>query len=359
MASESKGIFLANMSHEIRTPLNGMVGIIDLLESDDMPKEQRDHLETLRGSSQALLSILNDILDFSRIEAGRVAIEMEAVNVREIVEEVVALMTPNAEDKGIRLQCSYRQNIPQHIQTDPGRLRQILSNVIGNAVKFTSEGWVDVAVGMSNGFIRIDVIDTGIGIPEDQLEQVFQAFEQADGTTKRNFGGTGLGLSISKQLSHIMNGSLSASSRAGGGSIFTLKLPCDKNLTEQLPRYFAGKRIAWYSEHDEPIAHHAHSLSVFGAELTRIHSPAEIAHNNFDLIVLFDEAALQDRTWFTSQQFICYCGPRLNAPVVSGDKFSVQSLPIYWKRFAEVGTTPLDSPSPSKAKTSTRVKILP
>ena len=344
MASESKGMFLANMSHEIRTPLNGMIGMIDMLETEYMSSEQQDYVETLRGSSQALLSLLNDILDFSRIEAGRLSLNIESVHGAEIVEEVVSLMTPLAEEKGIRLQCTYRQRIPSKIKADSGRLRQILSNIIGNAVKFTPSGWIDVAMGTDNGALRIDVIDTGIGIPEDQLNSIFQAFEQVDGTSKRQYGGTGLGLSISKHLSTLMGGELSAAHHEIGGTIFTLTLPCCEESRELIPNYFADKDIAWFSNRDHPEVHLAQNMEVLGARIHRIHSADELSRKRYDLVCLFDEKSLEQHAWFEHNQQVCYIGPRPNTPILTDESFAIHSFPIHWKRLAEEDIPQLDRP---------------
>jgi signal transduction histidine kinase/CheY-like chemotaxis protein len=232
-ANEAKSEFLANMSHEIRTPLHAIAGLTQLVLEGETDKEKRQELEAIRVSTDALMQIINDVLDLSKIEAGHVTIEKEPFDLRGVAEEVLAMFSASARAKGLLLELDYPEDTARWFYGDAGRVRQVLTNLVSNAVKFTKAGSVSIAVrrGQRLGLWRrvsITVRDTGVGIAPEALPRLFQKFQQADASTTRTYGGTGLGLAISRELAELMGGSLRVESKVGEGSAFTFELRLEK-----------------------------------------------------------------------------------------------------------------------------------
>ncbi|MFL5815130.1 MAG: ATP-binding protein, partial [Bdellovibrionia bacterium] len=241
-AARAKAEFLANMSHEIRTPLNGIIGISDLLAELPLGEQQRKYTEIIRSSGQGLLTIVNDILDFSKIEAGKLDLEVIGFNLNTLVQTQVNLLETAAKDKNLIIMTKIDPSLQGHFAGDPGRIGQIILNLVGNAIKFTSAGFISIHVTPVEStdplaqYVKFEVRDTGIGIPGDALQKLFQPFTQADGSTARRFGGTGLGLSISKRLAELMGGQIGAESEPGKGSAFwfTVRLSAAEKVAKAI-----------------------------------------------------------------------------------------------------------------------------
>jgi signal transduction histidine kinase/CheY-like chemotaxis protein len=224
-ANRAKSTFLATMSHEIRTPLNGVLGMAQAMAADRLSPSQRSRLDVIHRSGETLLAILNDVLDLSKIEAGKLELEAGRFDLAELAESVVAAFSAVAEERGLTFELAIEPRARGAYAGDPTRVRQILFNLVSNALKFTERGGVSIAIGRPNKTLTLKVRDSGIGIPEDSLAQLFQKFEQADATTTRRFGGTGLGLAICRELVELMGGDIAADSISGEGATFTVRLP--------------------------------------------------------------------------------------------------------------------------------------
>jgi two-component system, sensor histidine kinase and response regulator len=303
-ASSAKSEFLARMSHEIRTPMNGVMGMSELLQATELTPRQRHLSETISHSAEALLQIINDILDFSKVEAGKLELERVEFRLREAVEETIEIFAARAHAKGLELACAIDLDVPGAVCGDPMRVRQVLINFVGNAIKFTDSGEVIVrvrAVG-KDGLLRFEVIDTGIGISPEAQSHVFNAFSQADSFTTRKYGGTGLGLAICRQLAALMGGEIGVHSEVNRGSTFWFEVRLEPvadaspSLT-RLPRLnLVGMRALIVDDNASNREILQQHLQSWGAEVTAVQTgAAALAALNADEVARFDLALVDDQ----------------------------------------------------------------
>lgn len=293
-AALRKDEFLANMSHELRSPMNVVIGIADLLKrSETMSEQEREYIQVLQGSADSLLALINDLLDFSKLEAGSLQLEDIEFDLSDVIEKPVAQARVNASKKNLEIRVSYRSAVQQYLKGDPLRIQQILTNLLDNAIKFTEAGFIELivdgkSVGKDKTLVFIEVSDTGIGIPEDKAATIFEKFRQADASTTRRYGGSGLGLSISNALATKMGGKISVRSKLGIGTTFTLEIPLENGkqvstIEQSEPAESAARKDVLVVEDSYP------NVVVVTAMLDRMGRNYDIAKNGLEAVRKFQK----------------------------------------------------------------------
>jgi PAS domain S-box-containing protein len=337
--ARAKSEFLATMSHEIRTPMNGVIGMTDMLESTSLTPEQHMYVGTIRSSAQALVAIINDILDMSKLEVGKMVLHPVPFDLRACVEQTVLLLGPQARSKGLSLDLDLAENLPDRVCGDDVRLRQILLNLIGNAVKFTRTGGVDVAVSSAQSdethLVTIRIVDTGIGIAADRLGDIFDEFVQADAATTREFGGTGLGLTIARKLVEAMGGKVSVDSQLGKGTCFSVDLPFDAGCC---PESVADERRDFDTENLAGIR----VLLAEDNKVNRLLTKKYLSDLPIELQFAHDgsEAVNMARDWQPHLVFM-----DMSMPIMSGIEATeqIRCLPIYQPRIVALTANAFES----------------
>ena len=311
-ATQAKSMFLANMSHEIRTPMNAILGFSELLEGMIRDSKQKSYLDAISSSGRTLLDLINDILDLSKIEAGKLDINNKPVNLNEIFNEIVSIFTIKAQSKNIDLILDIQGNTPTNIISDEVRIRQIMFNLIGNAVKFTDDGFIKISINFENNDLLISVKDTGIGIPSEQTGRIFQSFEQTEGQDSKKYGGTGLGLAITKRLVNMMDGTIKVESELGKGSDFIIRFRNIKPLDDSYQPTDSVSEI----RHEAIEFDFARLLVVDDEELNRSLIKGMLENENLEFIEAVNGAEAVEKAEFMQPDLILmdYLMPEMNGP---------------------------------------------